>query len=139
VEWALDNCYMLARRELKRLGQQMVSPTAPRPDPLTIERWEHVKRICEQAGLEPHGVLRRTFPTEITDGSGAAPPVGEIERLIAQMRSDAEKHRADAQLIRAKNLWATRSSAACEVMLAQVHDYWADQLAALAGRGRRDE
>ena len=65
-EWAVVNCHVLARRELHRLREQIVTPSASRD--LAIERWEHVLRICELAGAKSAGVLRAAIPTEITDG-----------------------------------------------------------------------
>lgn len=57
---ALGNCYTMARREIQRHKNG--------GDPLTIERWGHVKRFCEETGLREQ-ILRASFPTEITDGS----------------------------------------------------------------------
>ena len=62
---ALGNCYVMARRELQRLKR------LPSVDAVVIERWEHVKRFCEETGLRPQ-ILRATLPTEITDGSDDA-------------------------------------------------------------------
>lgn len=57
---ALGDCYTMARRELSRHKSS--------GDPLTIERWNHVKRFCEETGLREQ-ILRASFPTEITDGT----------------------------------------------------------------------
>lgn len=49
----MDNCYTLARRELKRLAQEGYAAES-----LSVERWGHVLRICELVGCVSAGVLR---------------------------------------------------------------------------------
>jgi hypothetical protein len=74
LAWAVSNCHTLARRELNRLKRLPVDGA------LSVERWEHVQRICEKAGARSAGVLRASLLTEITDGSAAAAPPVEQER-----------------------------------------------------------
>lgn len=66
----LDNVYMLARREIRRIERRLdVAPVlAP-----TLEQWRHVLRICEEAGGGSAGILRRSLPTELTDGETPDP------------------------------------------------------------------
>ena len=63
AEWSRDNCYALA---LRRLRKNLTDDER--------EWWGHVKRICEMSGAEQRGVLRRTFPTELTEGAVAPAP-----------------------------------------------------------------
>ena len=67
MEWGLGNCYMLARRELRRLERM-----GCKADSMSVERWQHVVRICEEAGAKSKGVLRATLPTEYTEESPAS-------------------------------------------------------------------
>ena len=57
---ALGNCYTMARRELHKLRGES-------PPSMQRERWEHIKRFCEETGLREQ-ILRASFPTELTDG-----------------------------------------------------------------------
>lgn len=59
-EWAADNCYTLARRELRRLTRELVDNggTGMTPATMAIHTWEHIIRMCEEAGCAPDGVLR---------------------------------------------------------------------------------
>lgn len=57
---ALGNCYTMARRELHRLRGES-------PPSMQRERWEHIKRFCEETGLREQ-ILRASLPTELTDG-----------------------------------------------------------------------
>lgn len=65
-QWVLDNVFTIARRELKRLQNPPVDQA------LSVQRWEHVLRLCEDAGCKGAGVLR--------DNGGA---VGEPEAADA--------------------------------------------------------
>lgn len=64
-EQALKDCYMMAKREIARMRNGRAQH-----DATGLERWEHVFRFCEEAGLTS-SVLREYQPTEITDGSAA--------------------------------------------------------------------
>ncbi len=66
LERALSNCYMMSKREIARMLNR--SPMV-KSDQLTLERWQHVKRFCEETG-QKSSILRATLPTEITDGGG---------------------------------------------------------------------
>jgi hypothetical protein len=58
-DWAADNCYTLARRELKRLsGLERDDNRAL----VALEAWRHIIRICERGGCAPAGVLREEAP-----------------------------------------------------------------------------
>lgn len=80
LAWAVSNCHTLARRELNRFRPYGT------PDTLTIERWEHIIRICEKAGARSQGVLRAAVPTEITEGSEPQPATAESFGLEAEMQ-----------------------------------------------------
>lgn len=54
LQWALDNIYTLARRELRRLERAGASEI----ESVSGDRWGHVLRLCEQAGCQTRGVLR---------------------------------------------------------------------------------
>lgn len=133
VEWALDNCYVLARRRinaLKRDGQDV--------DALRVSEsaaWGHVLRICEEAGLEQSGVLRRTFPTEITDGSdapAAVPPA--LRALVAQMEEEAQERRMQADVYGAVREPANQKAMQSEHrLLVKWSQRWADALDAAFG------
>ena len=58
-EWVVSNCYTLARREVNRL-------TKAGGDPVSLERWQHVLRICELCAPKS-SILRWGFPTELTE------------------------------------------------------------------------
>ncbi len=66
LERALGNCYIMSRREIARILNR--SPMV-KSDQLTLERWQHVKRFCEETE-QKSSILRATLPTEITDGGG---------------------------------------------------------------------
>lgn len=69
LERALGNCYMMSKREIARLLNRSPMDVGVKSDQLTLERWNHVKRFCEETG-QKSSILRATLPTEITDGSG---------------------------------------------------------------------
>ena len=62
---AVANCYMMAKREIARIlnGKAQV-------DTLSLERWQHVLRFCEESG-EKSSILRDGLPTEMTEGASA--------------------------------------------------------------------
>lgn len=60
---ALGNCYMMAKREQARILNTGLRHTHA----ITLERWQHVLRFCEEAGCTS-SILRAQVPTEITDG-----------------------------------------------------------------------
>lgn len=60
--WVIDNVYMLARRELRRLDSGRGQADAE-----CVARWHHVVRLCELSAT-PTSILRRSLPTEITNG-----------------------------------------------------------------------
>lgn len=64
---ALGNCYMMAKREIARIlnGKSQT-------DAVSLERWRHVQRFCEETGLKS-SILRATLPTELTEGSEPLP------------------------------------------------------------------
>jgi hypothetical protein len=54
LQWALDNIYTIARRELLRLERAGASEI----ESVSGDRWGHILRLCEQAGCQSRGVLR---------------------------------------------------------------------------------
>ncbi len=66
VCYALTNVYTLARRGLRR--------SVKLDDAQSADYWNHIIRLCEDAGCRSQGVLRASLPTEMTDGSAALPP-----------------------------------------------------------------
>ena len=70
-EWARENCYTLARQEVRRLERELTDRGGTEPTPVmrAIHTWRHVQRICEEAGAAPPGVPR-------TKSAEAAPPAG---------------------------------------------------------------
>ena len=62
---ALGNCYMMAKREIARILNGKADC-----DAMSLERWRHVQRFCEETGLKS-SILRASLPTEITDGEAA--------------------------------------------------------------------
>lgn len=76
---ALDNCYIMARREVARLSRQN-----PPHDPVTLERWQHVVRFCEEADCKSN-ILRRSLPTEMTEGSAPALPA-DVGALVEEIQ-----------------------------------------------------
>lgn len=75
MEWAADNCYTLARRELRRLDRETVERggTGMTPVSVAMRTWQHIIRICERAGCQGQGVLREASP------SGGSKPVASQE------------------------------------------------------------
>ncbi len=60
---ALGNCYMMAKREQARIINLGMRDTHA----ITLERWQHVLRFCEEAGCTS-SILRAQVPDEITGG-----------------------------------------------------------------------
>lgn len=68
LQWALDNIYTIARRELRRLERAGASEI----ESVAGDRWGHVVRLCEQAGCQGRGVLRDNGGS-VLDGPQDAP------------------------------------------------------------------
>jgi hypothetical protein len=64
---ALSNCYVMARRELRRISNTGRVELIHGLDTQSVERWEHIVRFCEEAGCRLN-LLRAALPTELTDG-----------------------------------------------------------------------
>jgi hypothetical protein len=72
---ALGNCYMMAKREIARL----LNKGEPHGrDAVSLERWQHVKRFCEETGMKS-SILRATLPTELTEGGAAGPQAPPLQ------------------------------------------------------------
>lgn len=67
LQRALGNCYMTARRELRRLNNTGRVELIHGLDSQSVERWQHIVRFCEEAGCKSD-ILRAALPTELTDG-----------------------------------------------------------------------
>lgn len=68
LQWTVDNIYMLARRELRRLNNTGRVEIIHGLDTQSVERWGHVVRLCE-AVASKSDILRRSLPTEMTEGA----------------------------------------------------------------------
>ena len=64
---ALLNCYVTARRELRRISNTGRVELIHGLDTQSVERWQHIVGFCEEAGCRLN-LLRAALPTELTDG-----------------------------------------------------------------------
>jgi len=88
---AVSNCYMMAKREIARIRNGK-----SQTDAMSQERWEHVKRFCEDTGMKS-SILRDSLPTELTEGARGAvetpaqEPLSELfERARKWLSNDDE-------------------------------------------------
>jgi hypothetical protein len=74
----------------------------------------------------------------MSDRSSSPAPVdaSALAQLIREMRKDAKAHRAEADTIATLRPGSKRPAEQCERVLAQVHDYFADQLETLLAAPR---
>jgi len=54
---ALENCYMMARRNIVRLGNSADKSLLPE-----IDKWGHIARFCEEAGLKSSPLREHPTP-----------------------------------------------------------------------------
>jgi hypothetical protein len=93
-EWAADNVYTLARRELRRLLRYANDGTTPLA--AVLGAWEHVIRICERGGCAPDGVLRGSDPDSGQEGAAGLRDARTMQhrfedpamRLVTQLKAE---------------------------------------------------
>jgi hypothetical protein len=99
AEWAADNCYTLARREIRRLESWRKDGGETTPIGMAVTAWEHIIRICERAGCKSTGVLRD--PPEPSAGALGRPEheLAELRELAATIMAEAVPVLADAAIV----------------------------------------